>query len=108
MNNLNSVLIEGNMVRDPLTKVPIGEVEEVCSFTIANNQFFKNKDGELEKEVSFFAIEAWGKLGEKAMQEGKKGRGCRVVGRLRQDRWNDSEGRPHNCVVIKAEHIEYR
>jgi single-strand DNA-binding protein len=39
---------------------------------------------------------------------GHKGRGVRVVGRLRQYRWNGSDGKIHACVVIIAEHVEFR
>jgi single-strand DNA-binding protein len=36
MNNLNSVLIEGNLTRDPnLTTLPSGS--KVCNFSIATN-----------------------------------------------------------------------
>jgi single-strand DNA-binding protein len=62
----------------------------------------------MEKEVSFFNIEAWSRLAESAANLGRKGRGVRVVGRLRQDRWNDTGGKPQSRVVIVAEHLEFR
>ena len=106
MNNLNSVLIEGNMVRDPLLRsTPRGA--SVCNFTIASNRYYK-QDSNFEKEVGFFDVEAWGKLGDACGNLGKKGRGVRVVGRLRQDRWTGNDGRSHNKVAIVAEHVEYR
>ena len=106
MNNLNSILIEGNMVRDPLFRsTPKGS--SVCNFTIASNRFYK-QDSNLEKEVGFFDVEAWGKLGEACNSNGKKGRGVRVVGRLKQDRWTGNDGKNHTKVAIVAEHVEYR
>ena len=106
MNNLNSVLIEGNMVRDPLVKsTPRGT--SVCNFTIASNRYFK-QDTNFEKEVGFFDVEAWGKLGDACGNLGRKGRGVRVVGRLKQDRWTGNDGKSHNKVAIVAEHVEYR
>ena len=62
----------------------------------------------MEKEVSYFDIEAWGKLAESVYAQGRKGRGCRVVGRLRQDRWDGDDGKKHSRVKIVADHIEYR
>jgi single-strand DNA-binding protein len=57
MNNLNSILIEGNLVRDPLFRsTPKGT--PVCTFTLASNRFFKQDSG-LEKEVGFFDVETW-------------------------------------------------
>jgi single-strand DNA-binding protein len=106
MNNLNSVLIEGNMVRDPLIRsTPKGT--QVCSFSIASNRFYR-QDSTLEKETSFFEIEAWGKLAAACGTQGRKGRGVRVVGRLKQDRWTGTDGKTHYKVAIVAEHVEYR
>jgi single-strand DNA-binding protein len=106
MNNLNSILIEGNLVRDPLFRsTPKGT--PVCTFCLASNRFFKQDSG-LEKEVGFFDVESWSKLAEHCYNLGHKGRGVRVVGRLKQSRWNDSEGKAHSKVCIVAEHVEFR
>ena len=108
MNNLNSVLIEGNMVRNPLIRAtPKGT--SVCNFTIASNRYYKQgQDPNFEKEVGFFDIETWGKLAEICSNQGRKGRGVRVVGRLKQDRWTGNDGKNHAKVAIVAEHVEYR
>ena len=106
MNNLNSILIEGNLVRDPVFKsTPKGT--PVCTFSLASNRFYK-QDSETEKEVSFFEVETWSKLAENCNNFGRKGRGVRVVGRLKQQRWNDTEGRPQSKVMIVAEHVEFK
>ena len=106
MNNLNSILLEGNLVRDPdLKTTPSGT--PVCTFSVASNRWFKQND-QLEQEVSFFDVEAWSKLAETCGDTLKKGRGVRVVGRLKQDRWNDGEGKLHTKVKIVAEHVEFK
>ena len=98
MNNLNSILLEGNLVRDPdLKATPSGT--PVCTFSVASNRWYKQNE-QLEKEVSFFDVEAWSKLAQTCGDTLKKGRGVRVVGRLKQDRWNDGEGKSHNKVKI--------
>ena len=106
MNNLNSVLIEGNMVRDPLLRSTQKGVP-VCNFTIATNRYYR-QNSNIEKEVGFFDVEVWGKLVDPCTNQGKKGRGVRVVGRLKQDRWTGSDGRNNTKVAIVAEHVEYR
>ena len=106
MNNLNSILIEGNLVRDPLFRTtPKGT--PLCTFSLASNRFFRQDSG-LEKEVSFFDVETWSKLAEACYSKGHKGRGVRVVGRLKQERWNDPEGKSRSRVTIVAEHVEFR
>ena len=107
MNSLNSILVEGNVVRDPSTKtLPSGN--QVCDFTLATNRFYKSGEEGFEKEVSYFDIEAWSRLGTACAQNLKKGRGVRVVGRLKQDRWTDPEGKQRAKVKIVAEHVEFK
>lgn len=106
MNNLNSILIEGNIVADAkITTTPRGTL--VASFSIASVRYNKRNDG-LEKETSFFDVEAWARLAESCANLGGKGRGVRVVGRVKQERWTGSDGRPHSRVKIIAEHLEFR
>ncbi|MDR1466707.1 MAG: single-stranded DNA-binding protein [Treponema sp.] len=106
MNNLNSILIEGNLVRDPLFK-STAKGTSLCTFSLASNRVYKQDSG-VEKEVSFFDVETWAKLAENCYHMGRKGRGVRVVGRLKQDRWNGADGKIHSRVTIVAEHVEFR
>ena len=106
MNNLNSILIEGNLVRDPILR-STSKGTQLCTMSLASNRYYKQDTG-FEKEVSFFDVETWAKLAEACHAKGKKGRGVRVVGRLKQSRWNDPEGKTHSRVSIVAEHVEFR
>lgn len=106
LNNLNSIIIEGNLVRDPLLKAtPNGH--QVCTFAVASNRFYRQND-ETEKEVSFFEVETWSRLAETCGETLKKGRGVRVVGRLKQDRWEDAAGKTQTKIKIVAEHVEFK
>ena len=106
MNSLNSILIEGNLTRDPvLAATPKGT--SVCTFSVASNRFYR-QDEAPHKEVSFFDVEAWTKLAEQCAQTLTKGRGVRVVGRLKQDRWTDPDGKGRSKVYIVAEHVEFK
>jgi single-strand DNA-binding protein len=106
MNHLNSILIEGSLVRDPLFRTT-AKGTALCTFAIATNRFYK-QEGNLEKETNFFEIESWTKTAEKMKAQGRKGRGVRVVGRLKQSRWTDTEGKVKSRTYIIAEHIEFR
>jgi len=106
MNNLNSILIEGNLVRDPNYRAT-AKGTPMCTFSMASNRFFKRDDG-MEKEVSYFDAETWGQLADRVNDQGRKGRGLRVVGRLKQERWQDREGKSQSRVVIVAEHVEFK
>ena len=106
MNDLNSVLLEGNLTRDPLlSTTPNGTT--VCNFSVGTNYLRKRNDSQVQ-EVSFFDVEVWASLGETCAQYLKKGRGVRVVGRLKQERWKSSDGQPRSRTKIVAEHVEFR
>jgi len=106
MNNLNSILIEGNMVRDPQYRTT-SKGTSVCNFSLASNRYLRRDSG-YEQEVSFFDVETWAKLADTCSNLGKKGRGVRVVGRLKQDRWTGNDGKPRSRISIVAEHVEFR
>ena len=106
MNNLNSVLIEGTLTRDAAFR-NTSKGTAVCNLSLACNRYFRQDSG-LEKEVSFFDVEAWSRVAENCRDKGSKGRGVRVVGRLKQERWNGADGKARSRVVIVAEHVEFR
>jgi single-strand DNA-binding protein len=106
MNSLNSILIEGNLTRDPVVgETPKGTT--VCNFRVASNRFYKQNQ-ETQKEVSYFDVETWSRLADRCGEYLEKGRGVRVVGRLREDRWSDAEGNPRSRIKIVAEHVEFK
>ena len=73
------------------------------------NSKIKDSKGKNVDEVSYFYVEAWGYLAEKLKKENvKKGRGVRVIGRLKQGRWKDVEGKSHSKIFVVAEHIELK
>jgi single-strand DNA-binding protein len=106
MNNLNSILLEGNLVRDPeISYTPKGT--PVCNFSIASNRYYKQGE-ELEQEVSYFDVTVWNRLAEVCKEYLAKGRGVREMGRLKQDRWEDPEGKTRSKVHIVAERVEFK
>ena len=107
MNCLNQIILEGNLVREPERKtLPSGA--SVCTMPIAVNRKYKTGDGAYADDVSFFDVEAFGNLAEVCAKWCPKGRGIRVVGRLKQNRWKDEAGKSHSRVKIIAEHIEFK
>ena len=106
MNNLNSVLLEGHLCRDP----DVGETTKgtpVCTLAVASTRSYKLESGERQEEVSFVDVKMWGKLASVCGSHLKKGRSVRVVGRLKQDRWVCGE-QHHAKVLIVAEQVEFQ
>lgn len=107
MNSLNSLIVEGRLVKDAILKeLPSGL--KVGEMTIAVNRGRKDSDGNWIDEVSYFEISSFGKMAEVSADKGKKGSEIRVVGRLKQERWNGPDGKSNSKVVIVAEHIDYK
>ena len=107
MNQLNSLIIEGNVVRAPELREP-KDGFKVCTIPLAVNRFYRNAKGDGVNEVSFFDVETFGKMAEICYKKCGKGRGLRVVGRLRQARWVKSDGHNTSKISIIAEHIEFK
>ncbi|MCM1321376.1 MAG: single-stranded DNA-binding protein [Bacteroides sp.] len=107
MNYMNSLVVEGHLVRDPEFKIT-SRGSCVCKFSIAANRMWKTSAGEYTKEVSYFDVETWGTSAEICGKKCHKGQGVRVIGRLKQNRWTDAEGKPHSRVSIVAEQVEFK
>ncbi len=97
------VVIEGHLVRDP-EKILVGNNGRVMGkFSLAVNRYFKKANAESVEEVMYIGVQVWGGLAEGCLNYLKKGRGVRVVGRLRQERWEDKEGGNHERIFVVAE-----
>lgn len=107
MNQLNSLIIEGNVVRQPELEEPASGFK-VCRFSVAVNRWYKGKNGNGEEEVSYFDVETYGKMAEVCSKQLEKGRGVRVVGRLKQNRWEDENKKVKSKVFVIAEHVEFK
>lgn len=107
MNQLNQIIIEGNVVKQPELREPVPGFK-TCSIPIAVHRFFRDKNGEGKEEVSYVDIEAFNGMAEYASDKAVKGRAIRVVGRLKQDRWKNKEDKWESRMSVVAEHIEYK
>jgi single-strand DNA-binding protein len=105
MNNLNSVLLEGNLIDNPSFKKIKGELP-VCKFTIRSSRHFVEDGGRI-KEDSYFDIVVYDKQAEVCKEYLEKDRGVRVIGRLKQERWKDDKGRRSHIHIV-AEHVEFK
>ena len=105
MNQLNQIIIEGNFTRAPEIKETAGG-KTLATFSIASNRYVKKADGSFAQETSYFDCEAWGKDAEAVGGKATKGSRCRIVGRLKQDRWKGNDGKSYSRISIVSEHID--
>lgn len=105
MNQTNSIVVDGNLVRDSAFSEPKAGFK-VCRLSVAVNRWYKNENGNAVDKVSYFDVETYGNCAEFCGKYGKKGAPMRVVGRLQQDRWTSKDGKNESRVYIVAERVE--
>lgn len=101
MNMINSLIIEGVVSGEP----HLVKTSDVLNFTVETTRYYKNRAGEDVEEKSQFKVVVYGRMCKLPLKEDSS---VRVVGRLKQNKWTDSEGASHSEVQIVAEHIEIR
>ena len=106
MNMINSLIIEGVVSGEPHLNET--STTSVLNFTIEYTRYYKNKTGEDVTEASLFDVVAFGEYGKSLLYPLKNYKVVRIVGRLKQDKWEDSDGVTHSEVKIVAEHIEFK
>jgi hypothetical protein len=87
MNQLNSVLIEGDLIANPTFEEKTG----VCSFSILN---------QMEKESVTVNIKIIGDFAKRCLMYLREKRTVRIVGRIAQEN--------STSLYILAEHVEFK
>ena len=101
MNNLNSVIINGNLTTD--CKLERGKNGTAYGgFCIAVNRSVKKGD-DWEEVTSFFEVKAFGKLFESQHPYLTKGANVTVDGSLIQENWETKEGEKRHKIVIQSD-----
>ncbi len=104
MASFNKVIIAGNLTRDPeLRYTPKGTA--IARIGMALNRRWKNDAGEMQEEVTYVDVDAFGRQAEVVAQYLKKGRPLLVEGRLRLDQWEDKQSgqrRSQMRVVLES------
>ncbi|OGD61143.1 hypothetical protein A3A71_00910 [Candidatus Berkelbacteria bacterium RIFCSPLOWO2_01_FULL_50_28] len=104
MFSLNRATIVGNLTRDPETRaLPSGQT--VCSFAVATNRRWKDKDGNIKEDTQYHEITAWGRLGELTASMLSKGKKVYVEGRLQTNSWEGNDGAKRSRTEIVAENF---
>lgn len=96
---LNKAIIIGNLTRDPeLKALPSGS--KVCSFSVATNRVFRDKEGKKQELVEYHNIVAFNKTGELSAQYLKKGQNVLVEGRIQTRSWEQNGEKKYRTEII--------
>ncbi|MDD5720850.1 MAG: single-stranded DNA-binding protein [Candidatus Pacebacteria bacterium] len=85
---LNKAILIGNLTRDPeLRSLPSGI--KVCTFSIATNRVWKDKNGTRQESADYHNIVVFGRQAETVSQYMKKGSSILIEGRMQTRSWED-------------------
>jgi len=103
--NINKAMVYGNLTRDPeMRALPSGQ--QVCSFGIATNYTYKDKEGKKVEKSDFHNIVVFGRQAETSAQYLKKGASAYVEGRLQTQSW-EKDGVKQYRTEIVADRVQF-
>jgi len=102
---VNKVILLGNLGSDPeLRYTPSGTA--VATFSIATNERWPDKDGNVQEHTEWHRVVCWRKLAEIAGEYLKKGRPVFIEGKLKTRNWEDQNGVKRYQTEIIANNLQ--
>lgn len=102
---LNKAMIYGNLTRDPeLKALPSGM--NVCSFSLATNRVYNDRDGNRQEAADYHNIVVFGKQAENCAKYLTKGSGTYVEGRLQTRSW-EKDGQKQYRTEVVADRVQF-
>lgn len=106
MNNLNSFIMDGHLASDPEC-VKFDKGKPLCKFSVGVNRSYKDSQKKIVNEVVFIPVEVWGKMSDACSKFLRKGDAVRVMGRLKEDKWESENGTKHSRISVYAERVDF-
>ena len=104
--SLNKVIMIGNLTADPELQYTSGGTART-KFSIAINRQYKDKSGQLQEDVTFVPIVAWGSQAENCANYLSKGRSVAIEGRLRISSFETQDGEKKKMVEVVAQNVQF-
>ena len=106
MPELNSVVIAGNLTKDPLFRQTTHGTP-VINFSIASNRKYRDASNQWQEEVTYVGVVAWNRLADSCMNRLKKGSAVLIDGELQSHTFRGEDGSSRNILEIKARRIQF-
>lgn len=106
MPELNSVLIAGNLTKDPMFRSTSNKTP-VVNFCIASNRKYRDSNSNWQEDVCYVGIVAWNKLAESCQDRLRKGSAVLVDGELQTRTWKGEDGSNRSVLEVKARRIQF-
>ena len=103
---INKAVIVGTLGNDPEIKYAANG-NAVVNVSVATNEAWKDREtGQAQERTEWHRIVMFGKLGEIAQQYLKKGSQAYFEGRIRTNKWQDSDGNDRYSTQIVANEMQ--
>lgn len=107
MPEINSVVIAGNLTKDPVFRQTNSGGTPVVNFSIACNRRFRDSNHQWQEDVCYVGVVAWNKLAESCRDNLRKSSAVLVDGELQSRTWKAQDGTSRTVVEIKARRIQF-
>ena len=104
MAGINKVILVGNLGKDPEVRHLEGG-SSVANFTLATNEYYRDKQGTRIERTEWHNIAAWRGLAEMAEKYLKKGQQVYVEGKIRTRQYQDKDNQTRYITEIIADEI---
>lgn len=102
--DLNKVMLIGRLTKNPELR-STANGQNVTTFSIATNRYFKDATGNKQEKAEFHTIVAWGKLAEICSQYLVKGRRVYIEGRMQTRDWAAQDGSRRYSTEVVTENM---
>ncbi|OGU55622.1 MAG: single-stranded DNA-binding protein [Ignavibacteria bacterium RBG_13_36_8] len=106
MPELNSVIVAGNLTKDPVFRETSNKTP-VVNFHIAANRRYKDSSNQWQEDVCYVGVVAWNKLADSCRDRLKKSSAVLIDGELQSRTFKTDDGRNRTIVEIKAKRIQF-
>ena len=100
---MNNCTLIGRLVADPTIR-DVGKTKLV-TFSLAIEEYRRDKDGNKKKRVDFFDFEAWDTGAETINEFCSKGDVIAVNAAARQQKWTNSKGQDRQKVIFRVQNF---
>ena len=102
---LNKAMVYGNLTRDPeLKALPSGM--NVCSFSLATNRVYNDRDGKRQEQVDYHNVVVFGKQADNCAKYLHKGNSAYVEGRMQTRSW-EKDGQKQYRTEVVADRVQF-
>ncbi len=106
MPELNSVIVAGNLTKDPVFRQTSNSTP-VVNFHIAVNRRYKDSANNWQEDVCYVGVVAWNKLADSCKDRLIKGSAVLIDGELQSRTFKTEDGKNRTVVEIKAKRIQF-